>query len=290
MYQKTSLSLLLVALALLGGVCPSKAQDAAQYRGVLDRSIGSIATVKVVVKTAMKFGGQGRDMESRMEIQGIVVGAEGLLMLSNLPFSPEKLMNMMGGGGGDDGERRFGMKVTPTEFKVVFGREDKEYSAYLVATDTKLDLAFIKIENLEGRKLSPVNFSNAPTASIGQAILMVSRLPKGYDYAPYFASARISGEIRKPRKAWVLDSQSVAPAMPIYTTTGQVIGITMIVESGVKEDADTNFMSSLSQGGDMGRVFVVPASIVQGVLEQAKLRAVTVAQQRAQQKSKGSKK
>lgn len=289
MYQKLRLPLLM-SLALLGGLQPLPAQDAGQYRSVLDRSIGSIATVKAVIKTSMKFGGQGRDMESRMEIQGIVVSADGLLMLSNLPFSPEKLMSMMGGGGGDDGERRFGMKVTPTDFKVVFGREDKEYSAYLVATDTKLDLAFIKIEKLEGRNLVPVSFTNAPTASIGQAILMVSRLAKGYDYAPYFASARISGEIRKPRKAWMIDTQAVAPAMPIYTTGGQVIGITAMVESGVKEDSESNFMSSLSQSGDAGRVFVVPATVVQGVLEQAKIRAVTVAQQRAQQKAKGGKK
>jgi hypothetical protein len=268
---------------------PLLAQESAQYKAVLDRNIGSIATIKVVLKSSMKFGGQGRDMESRLETQGIVVSKDGLLMLSNLPFSPEKLMSMFGGGGEEEGDRRFGMKVTPTDFKVIFGTEDKEYAAYLVATDSKLDLAFIKIEKPEGRKFVPIEFNKPTVPTVGQGVVMVSRLSKGYDYAPYFASSRISGEIRKPRKAWMLDNANAAPAMPIYTATGQVIGITAMVASGVKDDSDGGMFGGFSSNSEMGRVFIVPATVVQGVLDQAKIRAVTVAQQRAKNKPKSGK-
>lgn len=124
--------------------------------------------------------GQGRDTESRLEAQGLVVAADGLVMFSNLPLNPEKLMGQ-DGGGGEDGGQRFGMKITPTSFKVTFGREEKEYPAYLVATDSKLDLAFVKIEDLGGRKVLPIAFDTSSTVLIGQEVLYITRLSKGYD-------------------------------------------------------------------------------------------------------------
>ncbi|MCX6381745.1 MAG: hypothetical protein NT023_20090 [Armatimonadetes bacterium] len=273
-------------VACLSALClvkPSFAEDGQQYRTVMERAVSSMVTVKAVLKTSMKFGGQGRDTESRLEAQGLVVAADGLVMFSNLPLNPEKLMGQ-DGGGGEDGGQRFGMKITPTSFKVTFGREEKEYPAYLVATDSKLDLAFVKIEDLGGRKVLPIAFDTSSTVLIGQEVLYITRLSKGYDYAPFFATLHIAGEIRKPRKAWVLDLGIAEPAMPIYTRSGKIIGVVALVESSVRDESGDGGFSSRGGGN---QAFVVPSTVVQGVLDQAKIRAASAFLKRKSEKKTG---
>ncbi len=279
-YAAACLSALLIAK-------PSLADDGQQYRAVMDRAIASMVTVKAVLKTSMKFGGQGRDTESRLEAQGLIVTTDGLVMFSNLPLNPEKLMGPDGGGGGggEDGNQRFGMKIAPTGFKVVFGREEKEYPAILVATDSKLDLAFVKIEDLGGRKVAPISLDTTATVLIGQEALSVTRLGKGYDYAPTFSTLHIAGEIRKPRRAWILDPGTAEPAMPIYTRAGKIIGVVAMVTGSVQDDSgDAGFGSMFSRGGGANQVFVIPSSVVQGVLDQAKIRAATASSKRKSEK------
>jgi hypothetical protein len=210
-------------------------------------------------------------------------------MFSNLPLNPDKMMGDSNGGG-DDGDRRFGMKITPTNFKVTFGREEKEYPAFLVATDSKLDLAFVKIEDLAGRKVAPISFDASASALIGQEVLSVTRLSKGYDYAPYFSTLHIAGEIRKPRKAWMLDMGMAEPAMPIYTLEGKIIGVVAMVEGSVREEDSGGGFSMFSRGGGGMQSFVVPSAVVQGVLDQAKIRSVSVTQKRKQEKHPAPKK
>jgi len=98
---------------------------------------------------------------------------------------------VLGNAGG--GSETPNIKVIPTDIKVIFEQEDKEYTAFLAATDTKLDLAFLKIEGLGDRKLTAVDFAAAAVPTLGEQIVTVSRLRKGFDYAPYFETARISG-------------------------------------------------------------------------------------------------
>jgi len=75
-------------------------------------------------------------------------------MLSDAPFDTKSLAAMFGmpSTGAD-----MGMKMTPTDFKVVVGNEDKLYTAFLAGTDSNLGLAFIKIEDLGDRALQPVD-------------------------------------------------------------------------------------------------------------------------------------
>src|SRR5262249_47355173 len=154
----------------------------------------------------------------RMELQGVVVDKSGLVMVSSSAWSPNRFAEMMGEG--SDNQEGFGVKVTPTEFKVIFERDEKEYSAFLAATDTKLDLGFLKIEDPLDRTITPVDFGATTSPTVGQEVVSVSRLSKGYDYAPYFESARISGIIAKPRKAWMMDGSISGFGLPVFTPSG----------------------------------------------------------------------
>ena len=275
---------LFTAVCLCFAACtfPAQAQEAAQIQALVAKEAPAIVTVKAVLKIEMKGAGAGT--ESRTEMQGVVVDPSGLIMISNVPYSTTKLMEMMGmpAEAADSAP-----KITPTDFKVIFEREAKEYPAFLAASDTTLGLTFLKIEDLGGRILTSVSFANAPTPALGDSVLALARMSKGYDYAPYYESARISGTIAKPRAALMLDGSASDMGLPIFTLAGDPVGVLTSVAAGVSS-GDSNEATSMKMmmrmfggGGSRPGVFVVPGSAVAPVIAQAQARAVEIAAQRA---------
>ncbi len=282
---------LLGVAALTFWAASVRAQDEmAQLDGLVTKYAPAIVTVKAIVKTETKFGGAGQAQESRMNLTGVAVSADGLVMISNMSFSPMRMMEMMGMPE-EMGDMSF--KVTPTSFKVVIGSEEKEYNAFLAATDTNLDLAFVKVEGLGDRTLPFVDFGQGTSALVGQKVAQINRLGRGYDYAPFFQTARVNAEIAKPRTAWMLEGDISAFGLPVFGMTGDVVGVLTTIPSGVKEQgADAAMglsmvMRLMGGGGSApGGAFVLPASVVKGVIEQAKVRAIEVAAERAKPKPK----
>ncbi|HLK61699.1 MAG TPA: hypothetical protein VKU00_34455 [Chthonomonadaceae bacterium] len=288
-----SILLALCAVVVLCLQLPAHADEASQLQALVEKVAPSIVTVKVVVKQS--FGGQGGDQESesKLDMPGVVVDKEGIIMVTNMYFSPARYMQMLGRGGGGGAAD---IKVTPTDFKVLFDQDDKEYSAFLAATDTKLDLAFLKIENLGDKKVTPVDFTGATTGSIGQEIASVNRLNKGYDYAACFEIARLSGQVTKPRKAYLLEGNISGLGLPVYDLNGNILGVMTTLEPGVKDESlqeamgFTNFIKQMVGGnGGIFRAFVVSNQTVHGVISQAKVQAVEVAKERAAKKGTSDK-
>lgn len=273
-----------------GAPPPARADEAsAQLKSLVAKAAPSIVTVNAILKTEFKGGGQAQDSESRISVQGIVVDTDGMVVVSNSYFSAKRMMEMMGGGGDAGG---FGVKMSPSGFKVIVEKEEKEYDAFLVATDAKYDLAFLKLEGLGDRKLQAVDFSKSASPAFGDRVICVSRLGKGYDYSPFFQAARINCEIAKPLKAWMVDGTVSGAGLPVFTEAGEVIGILSSVPSGVKDDAGTDrmgmgFIFQMFSGGGrgMGGEFLLPGGPVKALVEQAKVQAVTVAAERAKKKS-----
>lgn len=255
-----------VGLALLCGLGELRAEDGdgERYQKLLEKVAPSVVTVKIVVKMEMNFGGQGNDQEQRQESQGIVVGADGLVMLTYDPFRSDE-------GGGDNG---FQIKRTPTEIKVVFENDEKEFEAEIVATDKKLGLAFVKIKDLEGRAVAPVAFADEADGAMGDKVYAVSRLSKGYDYAPFVSNGIINGAIKKPRKALMVQGGLGGPGLPVYTKDGTVLGVMTTIESGIEDDDGGGFSPfRMFGGGGGGRPFVLPAKVVGKLVEQAAKQA-----------------
>jgi hypothetical protein len=281
-----------LASLLLAPVLPARAADdqAAQLQALVQKCAPTIVTVRAVVKMDMKGGGSDRESEYKVDMQGVVVDPQGLILVSSLALSPETAMESMYGG---EALGAGAMKSTPTSIKVTIGNEDKEYEAFLAATDKPLAISFIKIEDLAGRKLTPVDLSGSVSPAIGDQVVAVSRLKKGYDYVPYFQTGRIAAEIAKPRKAWLLDGSVSAMGLPIYTPSGQVIGVLSMVPSGMKDEAggaDTMAFSMIMRmfgggGGPMLDTFLVPASALKPVIEMANQQAAKVAAERAAKKA-----
>jgi hypothetical protein len=285
-----TLSLLgaLAGLTLLSGTAARADEEGDQLQSLLKNQAPTIVTVKAMLKATVKGGGQSQDQESPMTMQGVVVTPDGLVMVSNLAFSPTRAMELMGRGGGAEAAD---YKVTPSQIKVIFAGEDKEYDAFLAATDANLDLAFIKVEGLGDRKLAAVDFGSAIPVTVGQKIIGITRLQKGYDYAAYYQSGRITGEINKPRKAMMMEGSLSGLGLPVYSLTGQPVGVLSTVVAGSADEASAagagfsmmlRFITGGSGGG--GSAFILPGSTVKAVIDQASKRAADLAVERAKHK------
>ena len=279
-----------LAILTIGMVSPGFAQtpdESVALTSLVTKKLPAYVSVRVLLKTEFTGGGATRDADSRTEMSGIIVDKSGLIMLSTSALNPNKFFNDLFGGAGDEGGDD--VRSVPSDFKVVFNGEEKEYSAFLAATDSKLNLAFLQVEKLEGKPLTPVTFGSVNSLTVGQRVAAVSRLSKGFDYAPYFSTGRISGVIAKPRKAYLLDGLGAGIGVPIYDMNGEVLGISALIASGLRSDLSGDgagmAMQMMGAGGSSPlRMFVVPAQTVGGVITQAKLRAEKVATTRGKKK------
>jgi hypothetical protein len=267
--------------AAVPGFCDEEgARSAALLRDVAP----SIVTVKVLSKTTVQSGGKNEERESRVELPGLVVDAGGLVLTSILPFAPEYLVKLLAGGG----SRTPHITTVPSDIEVLFEQDGKEYGAFLAATDSKLGIAFLQIESLGGRTPHAVDFSRPVTLAVGDLVGTVSRLSRTYDSAPYVQTARVGGEIAKPRQAWGLDDGISGVGQPIFLlATGHAVGLLALV-GAESADADSTGESSLARGINMItsgrpalRPYVVPAPVIAGVIDQARHQAAQKAKERA---------
>jgi len=244
-----------VLAALAFTSAPARADETAdQLRALMAKAAPSIVTLRVVVR----WGGAG-GREHRQEMQGAVIDKSGLILCTEGPFGANEHMSV-------------------TDLKVVIENEEKEHESFVVANDSKLHIAFIQIEGLQGRELTAVDLSAEAEATpeVGDRVVTVARLDKGYDYAPVVSESRVVATIQKPRKAWA--TGGVAPGLPCYTPEGKVIGVPSQVDSGVED----------GQWGGRGRMFVLPARTIRASVQQAQKKAVELLKTRAEEKAKAA--
>lgn len=263
-----------------------------EFKLLLEKQAPAIVSVRTSLKSSVKGGAPGQDTDNPMTMQGVVVSRTGLIMVSNLAFSPTRAMEIMGAGRG--GADASSTKVTPTNIKVHFADDEKDYDGFLAATDTPLDLAFIQVEGLGGKRVPFVDFASAGTAGLGQTIFGVARLQKGYDYAPYVQTSRVIGEIAKPRKGLMLEGHISNLGLPVFNSAGQPVGaLTTLVgvtdEAGSAELSLGVFMRMVTGGGNAGGAFVLPSKVVKGLVDLATKRASVLAVERAKKKTEAPK-
>ncbi len=240
------------------------------YRQVLEKIQPNIVTVRAVIKIDVKSEEETESNESKFTLQGVVLTSDGLIMASGVLLSSESFKQLIG----LEDDESVSFTITPQSFKVIFGAETKEYDAKLVATDSQLGIAFLKITNLEGRTITPIAFVNEEL-SVGKEVLSVSRLPKGYDYAPYFATGRIISEVSKPRKAYLMEGNISELGLPVYNMKGEAVGVLVILQHGLKdEEIDFGFRSNF--GDDSRAAFLLPTATLRPLIEQAVQRAASV--------------
>lgn len=251
--------LLLSGLVAAGALAAPATARADEYgeklAAILKAQAPRIVTIEVVAKVS--FGGRaGR--ERRMNVPGTLISDSGLILTSDGPF------------GGNDF-----VKISVDSMKVIIERdEEAELEAFVVATDSKLHVAFVQIENLGDRKLDFVNLDDGGKCKIGDPIVQVARKAKGFDFAPYFTQARISGRIKKPRKVWEYDG-GVSAGLPCFDLEGKPLGFVTQLEAGTGRGAET---------------FILPNRPIRASVQQATKKAAEMLVTRAKEKAEGAKK
>lgn len=260
---------------------PSAPADAAprlpSHGELLDRLSPAIVSIKVILKTEFNMGDSLQEQESVLDALGAVVDPSGLILLWNSQLSANRLMDAVQEMGEGEG---FKLKMTPTDFEVTFAGDPREHRAFLAASDSDLDLAFLQLEEPPAKPLPSIEFGRARPAKVGDAVVGIARLSPAFDRAAFFETGTIAGRIAKPTRAFILDASPSLLGLPVFDLEGSAVGVVATVLSRASEPA--------AQGGDMmsyfalgrGRmesgplgVFLLPGDRVLDRVQQARLRA-----------------
>ncbi len=220
-------SILLLACALLAAPCgmPTHAmadETPAQYQQLLETRGPAIVHIKFILKINM--GGEDRQQEA--EAPGVIVNAEGLVLASS---------THMGGISKLLGDRGANVSATPTDIKVFIGDDAEGLPAVLLARDSDLDLAWVKIKDIKGQELTTVDFAKGRDPVLGETIRSLRPMPRYFDRALVVGESRIGAMIHKPRDLYV-GITPVAPmfGLPVFAADGTVIGFSVLQ---IPEDA-----------------------------------------------------
>jgi len=277
--MKHLVSIGVVFLLAATGSVSAMADEAAAYRTLLEERGGSIVTIKAVLRSEISMMGQTQDEESRSEVSGVVINDRGLILASNSAFSAGRVMQMMGMN-----MPGLSIDITPVDLKIVFDGDEKEYEAFMVASDADLDLAFLQIVDLEGRAVKPIDFDGSVQVETGDRLLSVNRLGRGFDYAPHVETARVGGAIRRPRRAWIVDGSVSGLGLPVFTVDGRVVGVLSTIASGTVDDAGEGMMGMMAMfsggGGGPVAVFALPGRSIRSAISAASDRASQMLEER----------
>ncbi len=136
---------------------------------------------------------------------GVVVGADGLVMLS-MSIVPSQIPN--------------GQMI---DFKIIVpGDTETEIEATFEGRDERSNVAFVRTK--EKQDWPAIEFIEAPQ-QIGEAVLSVGLLPKSAGYHPYITQSTVSANLRGPVPQTLVSADGLAMlGSPVFNAKGQAIG------------------------------------------------------------------
>lgn len=253
---------------LLALSCALMAQEPTAAEKLIDSISPAIVTIKAVQTISVSSAGGSQSEENKVECRGVVVDKSGIVMLSDGDLNGTAILRAV------KGDPRFQLSISTNEILVLFEGDEKEYKATLVAKDSDLDLAFIKIDELGDKALSVVDFATGDAAAIGHKVYSVSRLGRDFDFAPHYMTAHVVGKIKKPRKLQLLRGD-VDTGLPVFSAEGKVLGAAILLTVEGEDDSPGGRIGRmLGGGGDPGmQIMLLPAKNVEAMVAQAREQA-----------------
>lgn len=211
---------------------PAPAQPAAvSYADLIKAHAPALVTVKFILKSE----GMG-DTES--EIPGLVIDGSGLVLVSSSEIGgiPPQFAAMMGG-----------RAPTPTDIKVLVGDDTQGVEAKLIARDSELDLAWIRVDKAPETPWTALDFAKGAEPALGDTMLALFRSGKFFDRAPKVIRTTLSGETRKPRHLLFPSGMDLfqRQCTAIFDASGKLVGVTTVIFPDPEE------MESMQRGGGM---------------------------------------
>jgi S1-C subfamily serine protease len=210
----------------------------------------AIVTVKFVLK--MQLGGMG-DREEETEAFGVMMQPDGLVLISNAQIGG--FVSMMGRSRGME------VNVKPTNIKVLVGDDTVGVDAQLIARDTELDLAWIKIDKPADKGYPVLDFAQSAEPRTGEHVYQLAREGRFFDRVPAVTEFRIGAVTKKPRHLFLPGTQNLG--MPIFNAAGKLVGVTILQFAGEEESSGSAF------GGGGGGPAILPAAEILSATKRA---------------------
>lgn len=251
-----------------------------------ERIAPAIVNLRLTLRTEVE--GMGEPEDSTDEVTGVLVDPSGLILVWNSHLSAGRMGEVLAAVSPDSD---FRLRVTPIDIRVWIEGEAEEREAFLAASDSDLDLAFVQLSEPPGRELPVVDFSDAAELSVGSPLTVVGRLTSRFDRAPYYDTAAVTGRLRKPRSAWLVGAgNATRTGLPYFAADGRVAGVLVTFVSR-SHDGDGsgsrrlfNELFTLGRGahevGPLG-LFLLPAERVAERIGQARVQAARLLEERA---------
>jgi hypothetical protein len=233
-WSRTRRAALLAVLAAILAA-PAWAQQEADYEKLMADKSPAIVTVKFLLKMKSNWG----EHELEQEVPATLIGKDGLVMCANSHF------------GGGPWMQNAGVTATPADFKILIGTDTEGREATLLARDTDLDLAWLRLKEVGDKPLTTIDLQKAATPTVGERLYGLSRLGKYFDRIPVIGEMRMGGSTEKPRPLYIPSGGNGAVGLPVFNAKGEVVGVSITQ----MPEGDESDQSSAAQGG----VMILPA-------------------------------
>jgi hypothetical protein len=247
------------ALLLATGLAPVRAELSPEaHREAIARHEAALVSIKYVMTMSM-FGQEQRQEGTG---QGVLVGSDGLILVPDRLVNFEFPMAQMGGEGEPGGGS--GASLRASEFRVLVSGSEEWLPASFVTRAPDLELAWLRLDKApEGLKPLDLDLDRVAKPAVGDRFLTVSRSGEHFGHAVYVRQGRVAGEVRLPRRAFIVDSI----AGLAVDAEGRFVGVV---------DLDMGFMRNRSFSMDMGdfMMLLTPAERVAAATRQAAGAAV----------------
>jgi hypothetical protein len=242
-------------LCLLAIGNAARADELAEYSKLLSEMTPILVTVKFVLKMEGQYGKR----ESETEITGLMVDPTGLVLCANSKLGMPRFLRGMG-------------SATPTDLKVLVGEDTEGLEAKVLARDTELDLAWVKIKEPGDRKFASLDLEKAGTVKPGERLLTIRRMAKFFDRAATVSEGRLAGRTSKPRDLLIPGGGiDVEPGQAIFLADGRFIGM-IVLQLPDMEEMESNPMAFIGMRSDLLNGLILPASEIIKATARAKER------------------
>jgi S1-C subfamily serine protease len=168
------------------------------------------------VEFVQEYLAGGARQQTRAYTDGVVISADGLVLVSGKVRFPQRGSGRLSGGSRPD----------LSNFRLHFA-DGRRHTAELVAFQDDVNLGLLRITDLaEGQQLPFVQFRSGYEPAVGDSLRTLTLYSEEYGRKPVFSGVGVNALLDTPQDAWSLSgvSQSLLGA-PLWDSTGKVVGV-----------------------------------------------------------------
>ncbi len=249
------------SIALLAGTPGTLAAQPAstsEYSTLVKQKHNALVTIKFVLKVS----GGGQEDERESETTGVMIEGDGLVLASNTQT-----------GGINEAMKQYvrqGFSIQPKDIKILVGDDIEGVEAKVIARDSELDLAWIKVQKAPEKAYEFVDLTKSAVPALGDRLLAVEKMGKFFDRAAIVVEGRLGAVVSKPRQLYIPQSDLVNTlGLPVFTAGGDLVGISILQLPSADESED----GGRSMMGRAGGGTILPAAEVIAATDRAKAAA-----------------